>query len=298
MSIKKAVILAGGRGSRLYPSTLAVSKQLLPVWDKPMIYYPLSMLMLGDIKEVRIICSPENIEQFKLIGDGSNLGMNISYSIQPEPKGIAESLLHLDNFLEENEKFCLMLGDNIFFGKNNWFIDAVTRPSDAVIFGYPVEDPRSYGVVTLNKNNEVLSIEEKPDAPTSKLAIPGIYIFDESCIRYIREEQTPSARGEYEVTDIMHWYNKQNKLTVKQIGIGVTWFDTGTPLSLFECSNFIKTIENNHGIKIGCIEEIALNRKFIDSDQFAQLIASYPNSEYKEYLQKKLRAYITNEMID
>ena len=296
--VKKGIVLAGGRGSRLYPSTLAVSKQLLPVWDKPMIYYPISMLMLAGIQDIMIIASPENIEQFKLLGDGSNFGIKLSYTIQPEPIGISESLLHVGDFLNENEPFCLILGDNIFYGKNNWFTDIVKNYKTPTIFGYPVENPNRYGVVTLDSQGSVVSIIEKPKDSQSKLAIPGIYVLDSSCIEYIRSEQTPSNRGEYEITDVMLWFLQQNKLDVKEIGLGVTWFDTGTPESLLECSQFIQTIEKNHGLKIGCLEEIALNKKFIHIEEFDKNLSLIPNSDYKEYLNRLSLKVKLNTILD
>jgi len=284
--VTKGIILAGGRGSRLYPSTLAVSKQLLPVWDKPMIYYPLSMLMLAGIRDILLIASPENIDQFKLLGDGSNLGINISYAIQPEPVGIAECLIHTGDFIEEDEPFCLILGDNIFYGKNNWFVDTISNYKIPTVFGYAVEDPSRYGVATLDVHGNIVAIEEKPKNSKSKLAIPGIYVLDGTCINYIKNEQAPSLRGEYEITDVMLWYLNQNKLDFQEIGLGVTWFDSGTPESLLECSEFIRTIEKNHGMKIGCIEEIALNKKFISQEEFYKTILEIPKSDYRTYLDK------------
>lgn len=298
ISVKKGIVLAGGRGSRLYPSTLAVSKQLLPVWDKPMIYYPISMLMLGGIKEILIIASPDNINQFKSMGDGSQLGINISYAVQPEPIGIAECLLHTGDFLQENEPFCLILGDNIFYGKNTWFTDVLQNYKVPTIFGYPVEDPSRYGVVTLDSQGNVLSIVEKPKNSKSKLAIPGIYILDSSCIEFIKNNQVPSNRGEYEITDVMMWFLNQNKLDVREIGLGVTWFDSGTPESLLECSDFIRTIEKNHGLKIACLEEIAFNKKFIDIDQLDKIIDLMPNSNYKEYLTRISLKQKLNNILD
>lgn len=289
--VKKGIILAGGRGSRLYPSTLAVSKQLLPVWDKPMIYYPLSMLMLGGIKDILIIASPDNIDQFKSFGDGSDYGIKISYAIQPEPKGIANALLCAHDFLEDcndDDPFCLILGDNIFYGKQDWFIENIKKYKSPSAFGYTVVDPERFGVVQIDENNNVISIEEKPKHPKSNLAIPGVYIFDKSCIDWIRMEQKPSARGEWEITDVIKWYVQNNRMKINEIGIGVTWFDTGTPESLLECSQFIYTIERNHGVKIGCIEEIAYNMKFISLKKFKEITSSMPTSSYKQYLTKKI----------
>lgn len=292
MNIKKAVILAGGRGSRLHPSTLAVSKQLLPVWDKPMIYYPISMLMLAGIKDILIITSPENEEQFKVLGNGSQYGIKISYAVQPQPRGIAHALTYAEDFLKmskPNDPFCLMLGDNIFYGKQDWFIDSVKKYSGPTVFGYPVVDPERFGVVEISADGSILSIEEKPKVPKSNLAIPGVYILDNSCLDWIKTYQSPSLRGEYEITDVIQWYNKQGNMKVKPVGIGITWFDTGTPESLLECSQFIYTIEKNHGVKIGCLEEIAYNMKFINLDEFKSIISCLPKSAYKEYLDKKIR---------
>jgi glucose-1-phosphate thymidylyltransferase len=289
--VKKGIILAGGRGSRLYPATLAVSKQLLPVWDKPMIYYPLSMLMLGGIKDILIIASPENIDQFKMLGDGSQYGIKISYTIQQEPKGIAHALRCANDFLKncnDEDPFCLFLGDNIFYGKNDWFIERIKKYETPTVFGYTVVDPERFGVVQIDENQNIISIEEKPKYPKSNLAIPGVYILDKSCMKWIQEEQKPSARGEWEITDVIKWYAQQDKMKIKEIGIGVTWFDTGTPESLLECSQFIYTIERNHGVKIGCIEEIAYNMKFIDFKKFKEITRILPTSSYKQYLLKKI----------
>ena len=289
--VKKGIILAGGKGSRLYPSTLAVSKQLLPVWDKPMIYYPLSMLMLGGIKDILIIASPDNIDQFKLLGDGSDYGIKISYTVQPEARGIANALLYASHFLEDckdDDPFCLILGDNIFYGKHDWFTQNIKQYQGPSAFGYTVVDPERFGVVQIDENDNVISIEEKPKYPKSNLAIPGVYVFDKSCIEWIRMEQRPSARGEWEITDVIKWYVQNNNMKIKQIGIGVTWFDTGTPESLLECSQFIYTIERNHGVKIGCLEEIAYNMKFIPLQKFKEISMRMPNSSYKQYLLKKI----------
>jgi glucose-1-phosphate thymidylyltransferase len=289
--VKKGIILAGGKGSRLYPSTLAVSKQLLPVWDKPMIYYPLSMLMLGGIKDILIIASPDNIDQFKLLGDGSDYGIKISYAVQPEARGIANALLYASHFLEDckdDDPFCLILGDNIFYGKHDWFTQNIKQYQGPSAFGYTVVDPERFGVVQIDENDNVISIEEKPKYPKSNLAIPGVYVFDKSCIEWIRMEQRPSARGEWEITDVIKWYVQNNNMKIKQIGIGVTWFDTGTPESLLECSQFIYTIERNHGVKIGCLEEIAYNMKFIPLQKFKEISMKMPNSSYKQYLLKKI----------
>jgi glucose-1-phosphate thymidylyltransferase len=296
--IKKGIILAAGKGSRLYPSTLAVSKQLLPVWDKPMIYYPLSMLMLAGIKDVLIIVSPENIDQFKLLGDGKNLGINIRYEIQPSPAGISECLLHINDFIIGDEPFCLLLGDNIFYGKINWFSDVITNYKIPTVFGYPVEDPSRYGVATLDSNGNVVSIEEKPKNSSSKLAIPGVYILDGTCLDFIRNEQKPSDRGEYEITDVMLWFLKQNKLDLQEIGLGVTWFDTGTPESLLECSEFIRTVEKNHGMKIGCIEEIALKKDYVTLDEYYKTINELPKSAYRTYLEKIYYRRTLNQILD
>lgn len=290
--VKKGIILAGGRGSRLHPATLAVSKQLLPVWDKPMIYYPLSMLMLAGIKDVLIITSPENEEQFKVLGNGSNYGIKIQYAVQPAPRGIAHALQYAEDFLKEgspDEPFCLVLGDNVFYGKQDWFNESILKYTGPTVFGYTVVDPERFGVVEIADDGKIISIEEKPTRPKSNLAIPGVYIFDNSCIDWIKEHQSPSMRGEYEVTDVIQWYNKQGKMKVKPVGIGITWFDTGTPESLLECSQFIYTIEKNHGTKIGCLEEIAYNMKFIKLNEFKSIVTCLPKCSYKDYLDKKIR---------
>jgi glucose-1-phosphate thymidylyltransferase len=290
--VKKGIILAGGKGSRLHPATLAISKQLLPVWDKPMIYYPLSMLMLAGIKDILIITSPENEEQFKALGDGSSYGIKLQYEVQPMPKGIANGLSYAEDFLgtlQDEDPFCLILGDNVFYGKNDWFTQPMINYTSPTVFGYPVVDPERFGVVEMDPEGNVLSVEEKPKFPKSNLAIPGVYIFDKSCINWIKTEQTPSLRGEWEVTDVIKWYITQGKMKVNPVGIGITWFDTGTPESLLECSQFIYTIEKNHGAKIGCLEEIAYNMNFIDTKEFQSLINCLPKSSYKEYLDKKIK---------
>lgn len=296
IKIKKGIILSGGRGSRLHPSTLAVSKQLLPVWDKPMIYYPISMLMLAGIKDIHIVCSPDNIEQFKLLGNGSNYGIKLSYSVQSQPRGVSHALLSAEDFLQdinETDPFCLLLGDNIFYGKHDWFIDVVKKYKNPTVFGYEVVNPERFGVVQIDEEGKIISIEEKPSHPKSNLAIPGIYIFTKESLQWIKYHQTPSARGEYEITDVIKWYQQHDTITVKKIGIGVTWFDTGTPESLLECSQFIYTIEKNHGVKIGCLEEIAYNMKYISLKEFGSIISCLPNSSYKDYLSKKYKLFIT-----
>jgi glucose-1-phosphate thymidylyltransferase len=249
------------------------------------------MLMLGGIKDILIIASPDNIDQFKLLGDGSDYGIKISYTVQPEARGIANALLYASHFLEDckdDDPFCLILGDNIFYGKHDWFTQNIKQYQGPSAFGYTVVDPERFGVVQIDENDNVISIEEKPKYPKSNLAIPGVYVFDKSCIEWIRMEQRPSARGEWEITDVIKWYVQNNNMKIKQIGIGVTWFDTGTPESLLECSQFIYTIERNHGVKIGCLEEIAYNMKFIPLQKFKEISMRMPNSSYKQYLLKKI----------
>ena len=282
----KGVILAAGRGTRLYPLTKIVNKQLLQIYDKPMIYYPLSTLMLLDIKDIMIICSEHSIDSFKLLlGDGQKIGINIEYAIQEKPKGIADAFLIAENFIG-NDSSMLILGDNIFYGHG--FLDPVRKliadsTKGAVIFGYAVKDPERYGVVEFSDNDDVLSIEEKPKNPKSNYAIPGLYIYDNNVCEYAKQ-LSPSSRGEYEITDLNKIYLKKELLTVSLLGRGVAWLDTGTPESMIEASTFISYIESRQGLKIACIEEVAYNRNFIDKEQLESIVFDMPESSYKDYL--------------
>jgi glucose-1-phosphate thymidylyltransferase len=283
----KGIILAGGSGSRLYPITKVYSKQLALIYDKPLIYYPLSILMLGGIREVLIISNKETIPLYQqLFGDGSNIGMNFEYVVQPEPKGIAQAFTLGEDFIE-NDLSCLILGDNIFYGNLEFFYRALQAKKGATIFGYKVHDPERYGIVDFDKSGKVLSIEEKPTKPKSNYAVPGLYVFDNRVID-ISKNLKPSARGELEITDVNKAYLDLGELRVEKIGRGVAWLDTGTPEALLAASNFFGVIEDRQGLKVACIEEIALLRGFIDKEQYLKLISEIPKSLYRDYLEKVL----------
>ena len=283
--IKKGIILAGGAGSRLFPLTLVASKQLQPVYDKPMIYYPLATLMTAGIQDILLISTPHDTPRFKaLLGDGSRWGISISYKVQPEPKGIAQAFLVGEEFID-NQSVCLILGDNIFYGK--MYLDKIISEftSGARVFGYQVNDPERYGVVAFDTDGKVLSIEEKPQQPKSHFAVPGLYLYDKNIVSVAKAIQ-PSPRGELEITDINLEYLRRGELMVERLGRGIAWLDTGTHKSLLEASNFIETIESRQGLKIACLEEIALRRGFINCQQMKAVIEATPNSSYKEYLQR------------
>jgi len=283
----KGIILAGGSGSRLYPITKVYSKQLALIYDKPLIYYPLSILMLGGIKDVLIISNSETIPLYKkLFGDGSNLGMNFEYVIQPEPKGIAQAFILGEEFIGTDIS-CLILGDNIFYGNLEFFYKALKTEKGATIFGYKVHDPERYGIVEFDESGKVLSIEEKPPKPKSQFAVPGLYIYDNRVID-ISKNLKPSGRGELEITDVNKAYLESGELRVEKIGRGVAWLDTGTPEALLAASNFFGVIEDRQDLKVACIEEIAYLRGFIDKKQFTKLISEIPKSLYREYLEKIL----------
>ena len=281
----KGIILAGGSGTRLYPTTLVTSKQLLPIYDKPMIYYPLSTLMLAGIKDILVISTPQDTPRFKeILRDGSRLGLNISYAIQERPEGIAQSLIIAEDFID-GDKVCLILGDNVFYGHS--FPETLKKASrfdkGAVIFGYRVKDPQRYGVIEFDEQGKALSIEEKPACPKSNYAVPGIYFYD-GRVPEIAKSLKPSPRGELEITDLNMVYLRQGCLCVELIGRGVAWLDTGTPDSLLEASNFIATIEKRQGLKIACIEEVAYNMGFITKDDLMKLAESLPKGAYRDYL--------------
>ena len=283
--IKKGIILAGGSGSRLFPLTLVASKQLQPVYDKPMIYYPLATLMTAGIKDILLISTPHDTPRFEaLLGDGSRWGVTISYKVQPEPKGIAQAFLVGEEFID-NQPVCLVLGDNIFYGKMN--LDRIVSEftTGARVFGYQVNDPERYGVVAFDANGTVLSIEEKPHHPKSHYAVPGLYLYDNNIVS-VAKSIKPSVRGELEITDVNLEYLRRGELMVERLGRGIAWLDTGTHKSLLEASIFIETIESRQGLKIACLEEIALRRGFINCHQMKEVIESTPNSPYKEYLQR------------
>ncbi|HPX61789.1 MAG TPA: glucose-1-phosphate thymidylyltransferase RfbA [Deltaproteobacteria bacterium] len=285
--IRKGIVLAGGAGSRLFPLTLVASKQLQPVYDKPMIYYPLATLMAAGIGDILLISTPQDTPRFQsLLGDGSRWGIRLSYAVQPEPKGIAQAFLVGEKFID-NQPVALILGDNIFYGKMN--LDRIVNDftGGARIFGYQVHDPERYGVVEFDCDGRVLSIEEKPQQPKSHYAVPGLYLYDHKVVQ-IAKSINPSARGELEITDVNLEYLRCGTLMVERLGRGIAWLDTGTHKSLLEASNFIETIESRQGLKIACLEEIALRRGFITSSQMKQVIADTPNSSYRDYLQRVL----------
>lgn len=280
----KGILLAGGSGSRLYPITKVYSKQLAVIYDKPLIYYPLSLMMLGGIREVLIISNEETIPLYEqLFGDGSHIGLRIEYAVQSAPNGIAEAFIIGEKFIG-NDSVSLMLGDNIFYGKLNFLYEAYKKFKDGgTVFAYRVTDPERYGIVEFNKEGKVLSIEEKPEHPKSKYAVPGIYIYDNDVIS-IAKNLNPSARGELEITDVNNVYLERESLNVQLIGRGVAWLDTGTPASLLQASNFFGVIEERQGLKVACIEEIAYKKNFIDKEQLNNIISEMPQSLYRDYL--------------
>jgi glucose-1-phosphate thymidylyltransferase len=284
----KGIILAGGSGSRLYPITKVYSKQLALIYDKPLIYYPLSTLMLGGIRDVLIISNEETIPLYKqLFDNGNNIGMNINYAVQSAPNGIAEAFIIGEKFIG-NDDVCLVLGDNIFYGNLSFFYDGIKKNKGATIFGYQVNDPERYGIVEFDNNGKAISIEEKPKNPKSHYAVPGLYIFNNKVIE-ISKKLKPSARGELEITDVNKNYLKRGELRVEKIGRGIAWLDTGTPEALLQASNFFGVIEDRQGLKVACIEEIAYKKGFIDEKQFQKLINSIPKSLYRNYLERILK---------
>ena len=286
--IKKGIVLAGGAGSRLYPLTLVASKQLQPVYDKPMIYYPLSTLMMAGIREILIISTPQDTPRFQaLLGDGSRWGLSLSYRVQPEPKGIAQAFLVGADFIGD-DSVCLILGDNIFYGKMGLDRIVADFTRGAWVFGYPVHDPERYGVVEFDAQGKAISIEEKPRQPKSRYAVPGLYLYDNQVVEITRQLQ-PSARGELEITDVNLEYLRRGELMVERLGRGIAWLDTGTHESLLEASHFIGTLEARQGLKIACLEEIAFHKGFIDRNQLQQVIDDTPRSSYREYLERVLK---------
>jgi glucose-1-phosphate thymidylyltransferase len=287
MGINKGIVLAGGSGSRLYPLTLVASKQLQPVYDKPMIYYPLATLMMAGINDILIISTPHDTPRFEaLLGNGSRWGIRLSYKVQPEPKGIAQAFLVGEDFIAV-EPVCLILGDNIFYGKIG--LDTIARRFEggATIFGYNVHDPERYGVVEFDGAGNAISIEEKPSRPKSSYAVPGLYLYDKNVVETAKKIR-PSPRGELEITDINLEYLRRGELRVEKLGRGIAWLDTGTHQSLLEASHFIGTLEMRQGLKIACLEEIALRMGYIDCRKMETVIADTPKSSYRDYLTRVL----------
>jgi len=281
----KGIILAGGAGTRLYPITQSISKQIIPVYDKPMIYYPLSVLMLAGIREILIISTPTDISLYKnLLGNGKQLGLEISYKIQPSPDGLAQAFVLGEEFIG-SDNVCMILGDNIFYGYNFRSIleDAARLEDGATVFGYYVNDPERYGVVDFDQNGKVISIEEKPKQPKSSYAVTGLYFYSNDVVEKAKTLK-PSARGELEITDLNRIYLEENKLNVKLLGRGFAWLDTGTHDSLLQASNFIATIEQRQGLKVSCIEEIAYKKGFINREQLLELAQPLSKNQYGEYL--------------
>ncbi len=281
----KGIILAGGKGTRLYPMTIAVSKQLLPVYDKPMIYYPLSILLLAGIREIAIISTPADIDHYRnLLGDGSNFGAQFTYTVQPQPRGLAEAFILCEDFIGQ-DSVCLILGDNVFYGQNLSVIlrKAVGIQEGATVFGYPVMNPCSFGVVEFSPDGKVISIEEKPAVPKSNYAVPGLYFYDNNVVK-IAKQVKPSARGEIEITSINEEYLKQNKLNVILMGRGIAWLDTGSPDGLLSAAEFVSTIQARQGYYVCCPEEIAWRNGFIDSEKLLSIAESMKGTDYGAYL--------------
>lgn len=290
MKNRKGIILAGGSGTRLYPLTLAISKQIMPVYDKPMIYYPLSVLMEAGIKEILIISTPRDIEVFKcLLGNGSQFGIRFEYKIQEKPNGLAEAFIIGEDFIG-NDNVAMILGDNMFYGSHltELLEKANNRENDATIFGYKVKDPKAYGVVEIDCNGKAISIEEKPEEPKSEYAVPGLYFYPNDVIQ-IAKNIKPSARGELEITSINEEYMNKNKLYVETFGRGMTWFDTGTHDALLETASFVQTIEKRQGMQVCSPEEIAYQKGWINKEQLSELADKYIKTEYGQYLKALIK---------
>ena len=281
----KGIVLAGGKGTRLYPITKSVSKQLLPIYDKPMVYYPLSVLMLAGIRDILLISTPDDLPQYeKLLGDGSRFGVKFSYAVQDQPRGLADAFILGEEFIG-SDNVCLILGDNIFYGQklSDILKRAVARESGATIFGYPVKNPREFGVVEFDSENRVISIEEKPAEPKSNYAVPGLYFYDNRVIE-IAKNVKPSARGEIEITSVNNVYKDMGELKVELLGRGMAWLDTGSPKGMLKAAQFVEAVQSRQGYYVACLEEIAYRMKFIDADMLKAMAKELGKTDYAEYL--------------